>query len=178
MEITALPTTLSMEKAMSIAEKRGNFLGRLLLGKKEITLKLMYLESKEIVYQMKYQKLSLPGRSGRKQLDTQKIRMLVEGTRCMPAFLEEELNTVTLQIEDEDSLQKSSFPEQKMIEEGKYLARRMVRRQSGRDVTLETKSTRSIYRPYYIAFYGELKEGSKVRYLPIPADGNEVRSTL
>ena len=48
MKIQVVPKTMAEEEAMEVAEKRGNFLGRLLLGKKKITLKLMYIESKEI----------------------------------------------------------------------------------------------------------------------------------
>lgn len=34
------------------------------------------------------------------------------------------------------------------------------------------------YCPYYVAFYGELVEGTKVRYLPIAADKNEITRTF
>lgn len=180
MEIMALPKLMTEEAAMEIAEKRGNFLGRLLLKEKRITLKLMYLESKEIIYNMTYQSLPLMKKSrlssGGPQ--AQKIRMMVEGTQCTPAFLDEPLNTVKVQVDEEDQLQNTAFPEQKLIEEGKYLARRMVRRQSGRNVCMEAESIHSVYRPYYVAFYGDMVEGTRVRYLPIPADGNEIRRTF
>lgn len=177
MEIMALPKSMTEEEARKIAEGRGNLLGRFLLRKKEITLKLMYLESKEIIYSLSYDRLPFLPRisspaSPKKQ---QKICMLVEGTRCMPAFLDKPLQTVPVRLEDESQLQNTEFSDQKLIEEGKALARRMVRRQSGRHVSMEPESIRSIYRPCYIAFYGELVHGQKVRYLPIPADGNEIR---
>lgn len=54
MKIQVVPKTMAEEEAMEVAEKRGNFLGRLLLGKKKITLKLMYIESKEITFEMTY----------------------------------------------------------------------------------------------------------------------------
>ena len=54
MEIHAVKKTMSEAEAMKVAEKRGNWLGRLLLGKKKITLKLMYLESREITFDMTY----------------------------------------------------------------------------------------------------------------------------
>ena len=175
--IVALPKLLDADKAMQIAQKKGNLLGRIIVGKKQVcSLRLMYLESKEIIYSMSDLPAPLLGRlfPTRKTPKQQKIRILVEGTRCNPAYLAHELQTVTLAIDDEDSVQESTFPVQKMIEEGRYLARRMLRRQAGRNVALEAESCRSIYRPYYIAFYGELREGTKVRFLTIPADGNEI----
>ncbi len=180
MEIMALPKLMTVETAMEIAEKRGNFLGRLVLKEKKITLKLMYLESKEIIYNMTYQPLPLMKKS---RLSTggpqvQKIRIMVEGTRCTPAFLDEPLKTVRVRIDEEDQLQNTPFPDQKLIEEGKYLARRMVRRQSGRNVCMEAESVHSVYRPYYVAFYGDIVQGTRVQYLPIPADGNEIRRTF
>ena len=176
MEIVALPKLMTEEAAMEIAEKRGNFFGRLLLREKKITLKLMYIESKEIIYTIIYDSFPLKKFqrvSGKPAI--QRIRMLVEETRCTPAFLDEVLHTIPIQISDEAQLQNSNFPEKKLIDEGRYLARRMVRRQSGRNVCLEAESMRSVYRPYYVAFYGDMIEGCKVRYLPIPADGNEIR---
>ena len=70
------------------------------------------------------------------------------------------------------------IPEEKLIDEAKRLARRMVKRQVGRDVLLDVLSVRSIYRPYYIAFYGDLVENTKVRYIAIPADGNVIERTF
>lgn len=171
MEIQALPTKITESDAMKIAEQRGNIFGRLLLGRKDITLKLIYMESKEIVYRMEEQPI-FPFH--RRVGNTSRIRILVEGTRCSPAYLDEELQTFPVQISDKNQLQNSPFTEEKLVDAGRYLGRRMVRRQSGRNVALEPEQIRSIYRPYYIAFYGEWKEGTKIRYLPIPADGNEV----
>lgn len=175
MQIVAIPKLMGREKAMEIAEKKGNLLGRAIVGKKPITLKLMYLESKEIVYGMTDLPVPLLGRLfSRKAPKEQKIRILVEGTRCNPAYVAEELQTVTMEIDDEDSVQASAYPVEKMIQDGKYLARRMVRKQAGRNVALEPETVRSIYRPYYVAFYGKMDLGTRVRYLPIPADGNEI----
>ncbi len=176
MQIEALPRLLDQNKAMELAEKKGNFFGRMLIGKKDITLKLMHIESKEIVYSMTYLPIPLLGRffDSAQPPRAQKIRILVEGTRCNPAYVGEELHTETIEVCDADSIQECAFPLQKMIAEGKYLAKRMIRKQAGRHVMLEVETVRSIYRPYYVAFYGDLQLGTKVRYLPIPADGNEI----
>lgn len=180
MHIEALPKLINSQSAMDIAQKKGNFLGRLIVGEKKVTMKLMYLESKEIIYSMTYLPVPLLGRlfAASKLPAEQKMRILVEGTRCNPAYVGEELQTISLEVADEDCVQKSPFPVEKMIEEGKYLARRMVHKQVGRNVILKPQSVRSIYRPYYVAFYGELQQGTRVRYLPIPADGNIISRAI
>ncbi len=53
-----------------------------------------------------------------------------------------------------------------------------MRRQIGKVAFAELDSMRSIYRPYYIAFFGEMKMGERVRYIPIAADGNQVSRVL
>ena len=172
MRIQALPLKMTEAEAMKIAQQRGNIFGRLLLGRKNITLKLIYMENKEIVYRITDRSLfKLRRRKGQME----RIRMLVEGTGCSPAYLDRELQTQPVQVDNESQLQHSTFPDEKMIEAGRYLGRRMIHRQSGRNVSMEIEHIQSIYRPYYIAFYGELEEGTRVRYLPIPADGNEIR---
>lgn len=181
MEIHAVKKTMSEAEAMKVAEKRGNWLGRLLLGKKKITLKLMYLESREITFDMTYVDSPLLKLMKRKSPQTpakQKILMLAEGTRGNPAYLDSPVRTQVLQIDDESMIQKTEIPEEKLIDEARRLARRMVKRQVGRDVLLDVLSVRSIYRPYYIAFYGDLVENTKVRYIAIPADGNVIERTF
>lgn len=180
MKISAFPIKMSEQEAYQIAEKRGNLLGRLLVKKDEINLKLMYLESREIVYQMTYCNAPLPRLLGKKPREEkgQKIRILVEGTRCMPAYMGEAPELVELEIDDPEQVQNTEYPDEKLIQEGKYLARRMVRRQIGKTASFEVLEMRSLYRPYYVAFYGPLVNGTKVRYLPIAADKNEISRTV
>lgn len=179
-KIQAFPILLSEPEAYALAEKRGNFLGRLLIKKDHINLRLMYLESREIIFRMTYEPAPLPRLLGKKAepKQTQRIRMLVEGTRGIPAYLGEEPQLEEVEIQDLNMVQNSELPDEKLIQEARYLARRMVRRQAGRTVTLEVEKMRSVYRPYYVAFYGELVEGTKVRYLPIAADKNEITRTF
>ncbi len=180
MKILAFPIQLNEQEARKQAEQRGNFLGRMMVKKDQINLKLMYLESKEITYRMTYLPAPLLRLLGRKA-EPQKgplIRILAEGTRGTPSFLGEDLPLEEVEITDDSQLQNTEFPDEKLIQEGKFLARRMVRRQMGKTVLLEVERIRSIYRPYYIAFYGELVEGTRVRYLPIAADKNEITRTL
>lgn len=173
-EIQSLPKKLSEEEALEIAKKGGNIFGKLLFGKKEITLKLMYLESREYIFDMTYEnaplfKLFQPNAIPQ----IQQFCALVEGTSCGASYLEKPLNTQTIAVTEEE-LQPSTYADLRLLQSGKTLCRRMIRRQIGKNVSIKVSKERKIYRPFYIAFYGELKMGEKVRYLPIPADGNRV----
>ena len=66
----------------------------------------------------------------------------------------------------------------KIVAAAKRHALRMVRRQIGRVAVAEVNSMRSIFRPYYVAFYGKYEMGKRIRYLPIEADGHKVERVL
>ncbi|MFV0497404.1 MAG: hypothetical protein ACK5L0_04420 [Candidatus Fimivivens sp.] len=179
MKIFTFPKRLSEREAYEIAKKRGNIIGRMMVKKDTITMKLMYLESREIIFNMTYEDAPLVRlmRRNAAPRPTQKIRMLVEGTRGLPAYVDKDLELQEIEVTDESAVQNSELPDEKLVQEGKFLARRMVRRQLGKTVTMEVDQMRSVYRPYYIAFYGAMEQGTKVRYLPIPADKNIITRT-
>jgi len=178
MKINCFPKTMSEEQAMKIAKGGGNILGKTLYSNKKVNIKLMYLENKYIEYEMTY-KTNLIDKIIKKdeKIRKQKIRAIVEGTRCTASYVPDEIKLETKDIPDEN-IQFTEFAEDKLISKGKDACRRMVRRQIGSYITMEVEKMESVYRPYYIAFYGDLVEGTKVRYLPIPADGNEVKRTI
>jgi len=178
MKIKCFPKTMSETQAMKIAERGGNILGRVLFGNKRIQLKLMYLESRYIEYEMTFS-TNVISNLFKKQNENkkQKIRAMVEGTRCTASYLPDGIKVVLKDVREED-IQFSEFTDEQIIGKGKDMCRRMVRRQVGSYITMDVISMESVYRPYYIAFYGELVEGTKVRYLPIQADGNEVKRTI
>ncbi len=181
MKITATPKTMSEAEALRVARGGGNVIGKALYGGKDITLKLMYLESREVILDLHYQPAPLMrwlGKGAASGPAVQKIRMIVEGTRCTASYAEDALKTCEIDVKDENALQKTEYSDEKIFAAAKRPALRMVRRQIGRVATAELNSIRSIYRPYYIAFYGEVKMGERVRYLPIAADGNKVDRAL
>ena len=170
---------MSEAEAVRIARGGGNSIGKVMYGGKDITLKLMYLESREVILTLHYQAAPLLRWLGiqPKGPESQKIRMIVEGTRCTASYAEDPVKLVEVDA-DEDAVQKTEFPDERIIATAKRPALRMVRRQIGKIATSELDSMRSFYRPYYIAFYGELKMGERVRYLPIAADGFRVDRAL
>ena len=96
MKITATPITMTTEEAMKKARQGGNVFGKALYGGGEITLKLIYLESREVIINMDYQPAPLIkwlGLSEKFKKPSQKIRMMVEGTRCTASYAEDPVKT-------------------------------------------------------------------------------------
>lgn len=179
MKIKCFQKTMNEDQAMKIAMGGGNVLGKMLYGNKPIQLRLMYLENRYIEYEMTYSTNAISNllKKEKSNEKKQKIRVIVEGTRCTASYVQNEINVTQKDVKEED-IQFSEFTDEQIIGKGKDMCRRMVRRQVGSYITMDVISMESVYRPYYIAFFGELVEGTKVRYLPIPADGNEVKRTV
>lgn len=180
MRIEVTPITMSEEEAMKVARGGGNIIGKAMFGKKDITLQLWYLENRVVIFNLDFQPAPLMRWLGktRTKRPSQKIRMVVEGTRCTASYSGEPIVTREIEIEDSDAIQKTTYSDEEIVQTAKRLAVRMVRRQVGQVAKAELYEMRSIYRPYYVAFYGEMKMGQRVRYLPIPADGNRVERAL
>lgn len=181
MKINATPITMTTAEAMQKARQGGNIFGKALYGSGEITLKLIYLESREVILKLNYQPAPLIkwlGLSEKFKKPSQKIRMIVEGTRCTASYAEDPVKTEKVTIANEDSVQDTEFTDEQIFNAARRAAVRMVRRQIGRVAYAELDSMRSIYRPYYVAFYGKYEMGARIRYLPIEADGFRVQKSL
>lgn len=181
MIVNALPKTMTEAEALTIARGGGNILGRMMYGKRDIQMRLMYFESREIILKMTFPDAPLlrlfRGNRTKSESATQFFRTVVEGTRGGASYLPDALITEEIEV-DECSIQPAEIPGEKMVGAAKYLCRRLVRRQMGKTIHSEVSSNTPFYRPFYVAFYGELEEGTRVRYLPIPADGNSIQRTF
>lgn len=180
MKVLATKKTMTEKEAVQKARGGGNVFGKALYGSKDIHLRLMYLESIEITFRAHYKPPILSRLFSREYTPdmSQKICMIVEGTRCTASYNERPLQLISMNL-PEDDVQKCAFPEEKIIETAKRVAKRIMRRQAGKIVTTwDVESYRPFVRPYYVAFYGEPKMGERIRYLPIEADGFKVERSL
>lgn len=182
--VKALATKKTMDEygAFQKARSGGNALGKALYGSGNITMREMYLQSFEVIFDA-YYRPSLTQRMfsrSRGQLNgnSQKICMIVEGTRCSASYYEGPLKLSPMELDKEDC-QDSTFTEEQVIARAKRTAMRIMRRHGNRVVvSMELASIRPFYRPYYVAFYGELEMGKKVRYIAIEADGFKTDNSL
>ncbi len=176
MKIECFPVTMLEQEALERARKGiAGLYGR----NKEIHLRLMWLENRYMEFQLTYRDNFIRKhlRKDKGVVDRQMIRALVDATTCSGFYVPDPIKTM-VRIVDENMVQPSYYSDDRLIHCGREAVRRMVRRHAGRFVSAELKIMRKVYRPYWIAIYGQMIEGAKARYLPIAADGNEVRRTF
>lgn len=178
-KIKALPVVMSKEEALRIAGGKKNPLIKAYAGKKDINLRLMYLENRYCIYEMTYHNSPLLKlfQKDSSEEDKQKIRVVVDATTRTASYTSDPIRTEDIEIDDL-SIQGSYYTDQQLEDCGAIMAKRMVKRRIGKNISIRTLSMEKVYRPFYIAIYGEMVEGTKVRYLPIAADGNEINTTI
>jgi len=163
-------------QALKIAQKKGDWLWDLIFCSKPLTeLRLMYIEY--VLLEMEttaapslIQKLLANGNT--KPL-VKKLRVLVNGTTGGVALVSDLPQIEEKEFTDEDYVQYSSFLEEEAVKKAKMLAHKISHRTLGGMHTVEVVEFRSIYRPFWVAFYGEVKEGNRARYITIPADNGK-----
>lgn len=177
-KIKALPIVMPEDEALQIASGRKNPIVKAMAGKKKINLRVMYLENRYYIYEMTYQKSVLENLLKKEAEEIrQKIRVVVEATTCSASYTSDPIELHEIEA-DELSIQPTYYDDQRLEDCGIRMAKRMVRRRVGKQILMKTLSMEKFYRPYYIAIYGDMVEGTKARYLPIAADGFEVNTTL
>ncbi len=178
MKIHILPVKMSQEEALKYAGGYHNPAVKLIARGKKINLKLMFLEHRVYVMELTYLDTPFIKKLRRKPLpEKQKIRIFVDATTCSASYLEDPLSTQSVTV-SEDAIQGSYYEDHRLENTAAALAKRIVRRRTGRNLHIETLSMEKIYRPYYIAIYGEMEMGTKARYYPIPADGYKIFSNI
>ncbi|WP_042273463.1 hypothetical protein [Faecalimicrobium dakarense] len=178
MKIDSYVKIMSEKEAKEIANKRGNTLGKILLKNNPINnMKVLYIENKIITLNMIHEPNIISKNIFKANRKKQKITFIADGSTGSVAYYESGPGIENINA-DEDNIQFSIYEDNVLIEKSKKLARRIVRRKVGGDVSLEIESIKSVFRPFHVAFYGELEEGKKVRYLPIAADGCNSKRTF
>ena len=174
MKIECFPVKMKEEEALRIAKGGKNPIVRALFGSKKINLRIMYLESRYITYEMTYKdNIIVKTIKKKKDEDRQKIRVMVEATTCSASYVEDDIATEVKDVEEND-IQPTYYADKRLTDCGAIMAGRMVRRHVGRNLAIKPVEERKVYRPFYIAIYGDMVQGTKARYMPIAADGNVV----
>lgn len=177
MEQFVFKRTMNKDEAWKIAEKKNSWLWNLVFHKMKLSeIRLVYFEYLIIDYETNSQP-SLMQRirnKGIKQLESvrKRIPVLYNGSTGQVALVADHPEIQVMDFEDDDeALQHSVYPENTAIEIGKKLAQRIAHRFMGGLHEIDVVEYKSVYRPFWVAFYGEVKQGEKVRYISIPADG-------
>jgi len=165
---------LSKEELKQRLQNRGIFNpNRFLTGSRPVTkMELRYVEYLILDYRME---------SGRswfqiiknhpEESEVQEIRLIGNGSTGSVSFLEATPDTELREI-PESMIQPKEYDADDMSQDAKYLTVKIGRRLAGRYYQkLELTGISSIYRPFWIAYYGEPRKDGKVLCCPHAADG-------
>lgn len=176
MKINTYPITVSLDEADLVAGKKGTPLSKIVMrGKQEYHLKLMYIEYKLIEYGLTFRPSALEkliNKIFRKESFDAKSRIIAigNGTSGSVAVVADMPDIITKNV-NKDEIQESVFSDDHFIVRGEKTVRKLVRRRTGGFPGMDVLKITKVFRPFYVAYYGEMIEGNKVRYLTIPADG-------
>lgn len=181
MQIDCFPIKKSVEEAKREASRRG-LVARLLSLRgrgEDIVMKTIYVENRLITFDIAMPPSFLAKFfSGSVQPRKSTIQMIANGSTCGVSYYDRRGVEIVRREVDDEAVQLSDYGDGQLITRGNALARRILRRRVGGRMLLEVAAIRSVFRPFHVAFFGEPIEGKKVYYIPIAADGCEVRRTF
>ncbi len=180
MDIKVFPISIEKEAAGLMAEARGKWLRKLFCrGKALSEIRLHFIECKLITYEISHRPNLLDRLFSRRAGGSkQTITMLADGSNSSVAWVDTMPSVVTLENVQEEQLQYSARDEQFLINKGRSVALKVVHRHVGGIPEIRELKVESVFRPYWIAFFGEVIEGKKVHYTPIAADGCKIQKTF
>ncbi|HEY3426377.1 MAG TPA: hypothetical protein VGL27_16390 [Negativicutes bacterium] len=180
MDITAFRIKTGKEEAAKLAQTQGGFLAKLLCAGKSLSeIRLHFIECKLITYEITYTPGWLEKIIFRKAaVKKQTITMLADGSNGSVSWVNSLPEVVTLQDVDESQVQYSIKNDNDVINKGMMLALKVVHRHVGGLPDIKMLKLEKVFRPYWVAFFGEVIIGNKVRYSPIAADGCGVHRTF
>lgn len=181
MKIECFPIKINQERARTLAQKQTGFIARLFVGneKKVEVMKTLYIENRLITFDITSHPPLIERifkKNSRARIS--KIQMIANGSTCGVAYYDGRgVDIIEKEIEEKD-IQKSDYADDLLITRGNAIARRILRRRVGGNLSLEVSEIKSVYRPYHIAFFGKPEEGKKIYYVPIAADDCSVKRTF
>lgn len=176
MSETVFRQVMSKERALKIARNKGDWLWNIVFRGKPLTeLKLIYIEYVllELETTATQSILQRFNKKGNIKPSVKKLQMLVNGTTGSVVLVSDLPPIEDKTFTEEDLVQAASFVEEEAVKKAKMLAHKITHRILGGIHVAEVTDYKSVYRPFWVAYYGQFKEGSKVRYITIPADGGK-----
>lgn len=172
MMVSAFPAVSSKEDIKKNGRAFGGILGRvLLLNRKPTSIRLFYIEFKIIRLNISYKPSWIDKiLTANNRLKGQNMSLIVDGTCGAAALIDSRPPVVRIEV-DENRIQYSDLTDDELLLRARKTATRILRRHIGGFPMIDLFSIDSVFRPYWIVFYGDPKPGHKVRYIPVPADG-------
>ena len=176
--IAALKQKMQKEEAMKIAEKKGDWLWNIVFCKSPLSeVRLIYIEYVLLdIETVSSPTLMSKIRKKASQPVRKKLKVLVNGsTGGVSLVTDQNLQIEEIELNDEAEMQNKAFDDAEADKRAKVLAHKITHRAMGGMHEAEIVGRLSIYRPFWVAFYGDMKQGNRVRYITIAADGGQHR---
>lgn len=174
--IATLRQKMQREEAWKIAERKGDWLWNIVFRNRPLSeLRLMYIEyvlldieteSAPALCKRLLKNASEPVRK--------KLLVLVNGsTGGVSLVTDRDLQIEEIELHDGIEIQHKNFDDEEADKRAKILAHKITHRSMGGMHEAKIVGKKSLYRPFWVAFYGNMREGSRVRYITIAADGGQ-----
>jgi len=172
MDIQIFPIKLAREEAETMARQKGGLFWRTVFSRKDLSeLRQHFVEYKVITLEAVFRPTIIQRLLFRKtDIRKQKIQMLANGSTGSVSWIESMPEIVTMNGVDENAIQLSDRNDDRLVSRCRKVAVRVMHRFAGGIPELEVLSIESVYRPFWIALYGNTSANNKCRYLPIAAD--------
>jgi hypothetical protein len=173
MDIKSFQIKTDKSEAERIASGKGGLLWRTIFSGMNLTqIKRHFIEFKLLTYEVTYQPTFFERYfKHNTEIRKQTITLLANGSTGSVAWVDSMPDIVKIKNVDDLDIQLSDKKDDALTRRGKKIATQVIHRHIGGVPYLELIKMESVFRPYWIAFYGDVIEGKKVRYKPIAADG-------
>ena len=173
MYIRSFSVKLSKAEAEKIAETKGGLLWRAVFSNNKLSeIRQHFIEFKLITFEAIHRPTPFEKIFSKKtEIKRQTITLLANGSTGSVSWVDSMPEIISLKNIDSNIVQPSDRDDEYMINRGRRLATKVMHRHIGGVPEFQVLKIESVYRQYWIAFYGEAIEGKKVRYKPIAADG-------
>ncbi|HBF4082744.1 TPA: hypothetical protein KQC97_000838 [Clostridioides difficile] len=171
MDIKALPIKITKEEAIEIAKSGKNSLFSKLILKNKYAheVRLHYIEFKIVM--LKIHKTKSIFKNRRYSNDINELKILVNGSTGSGSIVQDFPTYEIVKNVDCNIVQYSDKDERRVKAKANKMAMRLTHRFMGGIPEIEIVKIESIFRPYWVVFFGKVELNRRVSYLPIEADG-------
>ncbi|UWD49282.1 hypothetical protein NYR90_03355 [Clostridioides difficile] len=171
MDIRVLPIKIEKDEAIDIAKSgKNSLLSRLILKNKEAhEVRLHYIEFKVVTLKIHQNKSIFMKKKQASNIN--ELNILVNGSTGAGSIVPELPIAETVKNIDSNIVQYSDKDERRVKAKANKMAIRLAHRFMGGIPEVEIVNIESIFRPYWVVFFGKVELNTRVSYLPVEADG-------
>lgn len=173
MDIKSFSIKINKDEAEKIAQTKGGLLWRAVFSNNKLKeIRQHFIEFKLITFEAIHKPTPFDKLVSKKtEIKKQTITLLANGSTGSVSWVDSMPDIILLKNIDSNIVQLSDRDNEYLISRGRRLATKVMHRHIGGVPELEVLKIESVFRPYWIALYGDVIEGKKIRYKPIAADG-------